>query len=99
MTNEMIYLSTLVVLPYAAFVFFGEKLIPFLKPTGVPQRIRWRYGKKMAMVMFIGMACANVLVFFLNVSPVLAFAVGGAIFLFAGMYLHKKRMEFVESIT
>ncbi len=99
MTNEMIYMATLLVLPYAAFVFFGETLIPFIKPSGLPQRIRWRYGKKMALVMFLCMVCANVMIFLLGASPITAFAVGGSIFLLSGIYLHKKRVEFVESIT
>ena len=99
MSSEMIYLATMVVLPYAAFVFFGERLFPFVKPAGVPQRIRWHYGKKMALVMFLGMACANVLLFFLDIPPIPAFVIGSVIFLVSGLYLHKKRVKFVESIT
>jgi len=52
----MLALIVLVVLPYLGFVFFGESFDPIHKPTMHSHRATWKYGRLMALAIFIGSA-------------------------------------------
>lgn len=57
----MLSLVTLIIVPYLAFVFFGEGVNPVTKPHQPMMRSRWRYGRRMALAAAIGWLTTMVL--------------------------------------
>ncbi len=96
---ELLALLCLSVLPYLTFVFFGECLNPLVKPVSPAVRLRWKYGKSMALTMLLAMVFANILIFLVAILPMLAYAIGGAIFIVVGIYLHLRRAAFINTMA
>ena len=92
------YVVTLVFLPYLTFIFFGECLNPLTKPMSPAIRIRWRFAKSMALSMVLSMVIANALIYVSVLAPIIAFALGGIVFLLLGFFIHKRRNAFIESL-
>ncbi len=72
----MMSLATLIVFPYLAFVFFGEGLNPFTKPRPPQLRARFRYGRIMALTVFGGWLCTQILIYSMGTSIRVAIATG-----------------------
>ncbi|ASJ74620.1 hypothetical protein IMCC3135_22750 [Granulosicoccus antarcticus IMCC3135] len=75
----MLSIVTLVILTYLAFVFFSESMNPFAKPKLQLNRSQWRYGRLMALAVFIGGVCTIFLLEIGSAELHSAVAVGGAI--------------------
>ncbi|MGJ8671181.1 MAG: hypothetical protein ACSHXK_16980 [Oceanococcus sp.] len=88
----MTLLLVLLVLPYATFVFFSESLNPLKKPTGAAAvRSRWRFARKMAMSVFLGVLCTLLLSLFTDMRELLTWIIGGAVACLLGsVYVLKK---------
>lgn len=88
----MIYLTGLVLLPYLTFVFVSEGIDPFHKPSGSQsKRLRWRLGRKLALSVFLGLACFGLLSTFTSLGSIVGLIVSGCVtVLMAAFYLLRR---------
>lgn len=96
----MIYLASLLVMPYVAFVFFGESVlpIPVPKPYMAARRLKWKYGLNMALLMFVAMLLANFLFYIVQLGLIPSYGIGGALFLVLGYLLHRRRVRVLDAV-
>ncbi|MGJ8671182.1 MAG: hypothetical protein ACSHXK_16985 [Oceanococcus sp.] len=89
----MLSLAAVFVLPYIAFVFFGEHMNPFSKPKILALRSRWRYGRRMGFAMSMGVICALTLKEILGLSLPFSMAGGASVVLLMGVFFTVERVR------
>ena len=92
---KMLYLITLLIFPYACFVFCGEGFNPFSRPHNPTKRKQWRRGRWMALAALLGMTTTVILFSNSSESLIVTLAIGvGFSLIFAAAFSARKISEY-----